>query len=390
MSSHEQALIALVSQLALSFDGAILGVALAYAAVRTVLKLNSVSSALRKLHNAPSVQVSDLLSILSLDHSDESQPSDAKLVVVRGTVEAKSAVDGNWNILNSGVLVSQGTKERAVVLQRTQTCVYNEWKGFVGWPSDLRAIFSRSWRERESKVFRTVPFILAEGGRRPISEFVAVDMDGSRHPLPLTTVYHHLHPVNPSPYTFLEALFGHRYPVGLLDEEKILPLGKEISAVGLCSVKDGVLEIKSCKDFPYFLSEMPKDQMVVDLTSRTKVLFWSGIFLGSVSIGVLAYAVSRNWNRWKVWRQQRELQRSVRASNAEAQIQEEEEEEDAGDVPDGQLCVICLMRRRRSAFIPCGHLVCCQLCSISIERDVAPKCPVCRQQIRTSVRIYDS
>ena len=41
--------------------------------------------------------------------------------------------------------------------------------------------------------------------------------------------------------------------VGLLDEEKILPLGKDITAVGVCSLKDGIPEIKSCKDLPYFL-----------------------------------------------------------------------------------------------------------------------------------------
>ena len=66
------------------------------------------------------------------------------------------------------------------------------------------------------------------------------------------------------------------------------------------------------------------------------------------------------------------------------------EDEVSSNVPDGQLCVICLMRRKRSAFIPCGHFVCCERCAMSVERDSAPKCPVCRQQIRSSVRIYDS
>lgn len=39
----------------------------------------------------------------------------------------------------------------------------------------------------------------------------------------------------------------------MLAEEKILPLGKDISAVGICSFKNGIPEIKSCKDLPYFL-----------------------------------------------------------------------------------------------------------------------------------------
>lgn len=97
----------------------------------------------------------------------------------------------------------------------------------------------------------------------------------------------------------------------------------------------------------------------------------------------------RNWNRWKEWKQQRQLhQQNTAAASNEADTEGAEEE--TGDAPDGELCVICLMRRRRSAFIPCGHMVCCQRCALSVERELAPKCPVCRQSIRNSVRIYDS
>ncbi|KAL2551150.1 RING-type E3 ubiquitin transferase [Forsythia ovata] len=97
----------------------------------------------------------------------------------------------------------------------------------------------------------------------------------------------------------------------------------------------------------------------------------------------------RNWNRWKEWRQQRQTQPQNNSASNDVPPQIAAEEE-TGDVPDGELCVICLMRRRRSAFIPCGHLVCCQRCALSIEREISPKCPVCRQTIRNSVRIYDS
>ncbi|XP_065630044.1 E3 ubiquitin-protein ligase SPL2 [Quercus suber] len=397
MSSPEQALASLLSQLALSFDGAVLGIALAYAAVRSLLKFSATSSSLNKILKAPSVvYVSDLRSILAVhddqDSSSSSQPSDhhhQKLVVLRGTVEAKSAVDSSWKTFKPNVLLSQESGDKAVVVQRTQTCIYNEWKGFFGWPSDLRAIFARSRREQESTSIRAVPFVLVDGGRWPHSDFVVVNMDGSNHPLPLATVFHQLQPINASPYTFLQALFGHEYPVGLLDEEKILPLGKDITAVGMCSFKNGVPEIKSCKDLPYFLSDLTKDQMIVDLAFRSKILLWGGVAFGSLSIGILGYAVMRNWNRWKEWRQNRQLQRQSQAASPDADTQIASEEE-TGDVPDGELCVICLMRRRRSAFIPCGHLVCCQLCAISVERESTPKCPVCRQEIRNSLRIYDT
>lgn len=125
MSSRDQAIASVLAQVALSFDGAILGVALAYAAARSLLKFASNSSALRKLRKAPSVHVSDLRSLLqtSPEDHDQSQPSDdgGKLVVVRGTVEAKSAIEGNWKSFRPNVLVAPESGERAVIVERTQT-----------------------------------------------------------------------------------------------------------------------------------------------------------------------------------------------------------------------------------------------------------------------------
>ncbi|XP_042509409.1 E3 ubiquitin-protein ligase SPL2-like [Macadamia integrifolia] len=327
MSSNDGAAAVVFAQVALAADGAVIGLVLAYVAIQSFLKFRYTSSALRKIRRAPAVRVSDLRFLLS--SSDESNnnariaeesesSSEGKLLVVRGLVEAKSAVDGNWRSLRPNVLVSHESGERGVVLQRTQTCIYNEWRGLFGWTSDLRTLFARSLKEQKSTSLRTVPFILVEGGQWPHADYVIVNLDGSRHPLPLMTVYHQLQPVHASPYTFLQALFGHEYPVGLLDEEKILPLGKEISSVGVCRLQDGTPEIKSCKDLPFFLSDMTKDQMVVDLAFRTKVLLWGGILLGSLSFGILGYAIVRNWNRWKEWRQQMQARQQRDATAAAA------------------------------------------------------------------------
>lgn len=196
-----------------------------------------------------------------------------------------------------------------------------------------------------------IPFVITEGGTWPIQAFVMVNMEGSKHPLPLTTVHHHLQPVQPSPFTFLQAIFGFGCPVsffifnifssfwvdghyqppiiffieslfvillvdivspqsfrfwlllknelmgiifrilccqlffwiycyfdeetcllfentfwlpsnkscfffwkvGILDEEKILPVEKVVTAIGICSLNDGVPEIRSSKEIPYFL-----------------------------------------------------------------------------------------------------------------------------------------
>ncbi|KAJ6308844.1 hypothetical protein OIU76_018433 [Salix suchowensis] len=385
--SHEQALAALLSQLALSFDGAILGAALAYAAVRSILNYTANSKSLAKISRAPTLSVSDLRSLLQ-NHDEDRQDHEHNLVIVRGLVEAKSAVDWTWkkSFRPPNVLRSHDSAYAAVILQKTQTCIYNEWKGFLGWTSELRAIFGRSLKEQETTLLRTVPFVLVEGAQWPRSDYVIVNMDGSIHHLPLSTVYHQFQPVPASRYTFIQALFGHEYPVGVLHEEKILPLGKCISAVGICNFKKGIPEIKSCKDLPYFLADTTKDQMVADLAFKVKIQLCSGIVLGSLSIGVLGFAVMRNWNKWKMWRQRHSHLPSHATLDAVAsQIDEDE----AGDVPDGQLCVICLTRRRRSAFIPCGHLACCHICAISVESEVSPICPICRQAVRNSIRVFE-
>ncbi|KAK4481968.1 hypothetical protein RD792_012882 [Penstemon davidsonii] len=360
MSFHDRAAAALLAQLSLAADGAVLGFGVAYVAYRCIRKLTSTSSALRKIRDAPYVQPSDLRSLLKEDN-DSSHIDGGKLVFVRGSVDVNYAaqVKGNWTGLRSNngnnVLISHESGDKGVILQRTQT----------------------------------VPFILVEVGKWPQSDYVIVNMEGSTHPLPLTTVYHHLQPINASPYTFIQAFFGLEYPIGLLDEEKMLPLGKDITAVGICNLRNGIPEIKSCKDLPYFLSDLSKDQIIADLSFKTKVLMWSGIFVGSVAIGILGYSIARNWNRWKEWRQQQQAQQQNDSASSETSAEVGVDEE-PGEVPDGDLCVICLMRMRRSAFIPCGHLVCCQRCALSVEREVSPKCPVCRQSIRSSVRIYDS
>lgn len=238
-------------------------------------------------------------------------------------------------------------------------------------------------REQQSSFLRSVPFVLVEDGNWPNSGFVQVSLDELTHPLPLTTVYQRIHLYQATTYTYFQLIFGNRYPVALLDEEKILSVGKEITAVGICRTNKGALEIRSCPELPCYLSDKTKDGIEEDLAIDTRILFWSGIVLGTLSIGILSYALARNWWRWKDWRQRRRQTQELRN---EIHIQSSGDEE--GDIPDGQLCVICLMRQRRSAFFPCGHLVCCPQCALSVELESSPKCPVCRQSVCSSSRIY--
>nr|GMC53869.1 E3 ubiquitin-protein ligase SPL2 [Ipomoea batatas]GMC55727.1 E3 ubiquitin-protein ligase SPL2 [Ipomoea batatas] len=123
MSAPDQAVAAVLSQIALAADGTVLGLALAFIAVRSVLKFKATNSALHQIKEAPSVRVSDLRSVVS-EHGDSNQSEDGKLVIVRGTVEARSAVEGDWKSLRSDILVAHDSGERAVIVQRTQTVLH--------------------------------------------------------------------------------------------------------------------------------------------------------------------------------------------------------------------------------------------------------------------------
>jgi hypothetical protein len=46
-------------------------------------------------------------------------------------------------------------------------------------------------------------------------------------------------------------------------------------------------------------------------------------------------------------------------------------------------CVVCLERARNIAFAPCGHVVCCATCTAELKQ-----CPICRQQITSSSKIF--
>ncbi|KAH9320579.1 hypothetical protein KI387_015218 [Taxus chinensis] len=382
MASHEQEISQAILRVALAGDGVVLGLGLAVIAIKTWFKFSSNSKALTKIQSTPVSRIADLRSLLSDDDRSRTRDHDAceQLVIVRGEVQPATIADGKQS---DGVLTTPNSGDNAVIFLKSQTCLYNEWRGLFGWSADWRALFGGALKEQVTTSMRKVPFVLIEKEGWLKFNRVHINLDDSRHPLPLTTVYHHLQPVDASPYTVFQAIFGRGYPVGLLDEEKILAPGKEITAIGhLHLTQDGHPVIKSCKSLPYFLSYLTKDQLVEEIAIVKTVLFWSGIALSSAAIGVLSYSAFRLIEYWKRWRQARLPREEPNMSNAV--------DDESGEVPDGELCVVCLMRRRRSAFIPCGHLVCCSRCARLVERDSSPKCPVCRQTIRGSVRIYES
>ncbi|KAH7294994.1 hypothetical protein KP509_27G027900 [Ceratopteris richardii] len=378
MDSSEEELCAALTRVALAGDGVVLGLSMAFFAIRTWLRFYSQSRAVHQLEDIRVSRIADLRELIS---TMETKP----LVIVRGKVNSKFSLDSQWRRKEDGLLITHNGASKAVIIQRTQTCLYNEWRGLLGFSSDLRGLLGwGSLKEQVTASIQKVPFVLTDSQGLSTGSFVHIDLSDSKHPLPLATVYHQLHPVQASPFTFLQAIFGRGYPVGILDEEKILPPGKEITAVGvLDTALDKQPVIKSSKQLPLFLTELTKEQFMVEIAAHTRVLLWTGIIFSTCAVGILGYAFIRNWKKYKEWRLDRERRRE------QDRLSADRVDEDVSDVPDGELCVICLLRRRRAAFLHCGHLVCCVHCAQRVEQDINARCPVCRQDVNGIIRIYD-
>ncbi|KAL6660208.1 hypothetical protein ACP70R_002330 [Stipagrostis hirtigluma subsp. patula] len=371
MSARDRETAEALVRAAAALDGAVLGLGTAAVAIASWVKYLAVSGQLRLVASASAAAIADLRSILPAEGGEP------RIAAVRGFVRPSP---------RGKVLVPPGSGEHCVVAKHTQMCLFTEWRGIFGWTFDLHALLFRSWKEQIVTSFRWIPFVLASSEHGNSTGMVHVNLDKAEQPLPLTTVYHKLIPVETSPYTLFQTIIGNGYPIALLDEEKILPIGKEITAIGLCRTTKGNVEISSCPEIPFFLSELTKDEMEAQLSSRAKTLFWASVVLGTMSVCLVGHAVYRGWQRIKLRREARQAQQLF--EEAEDAVQEDDSSDE--EIADGKLCVVCLRKRRRAAFIPCGHLVCCCKCALRMEREAEPLCPMCRQDIRYMMRIYDS
>ncbi|EFJ29866.1 hypothetical protein SELMODRAFT_91152 [Selaginella moellendorffii] len=389
MASHDEEICAALTRLAMAGDGIVLGLGMAALALRTWLKFGSHTRALKQVEGTAQVEIHDLRSLVESGEKEPSSDSSPPLVIVRGRVALPPKTS------SEEVLLARNQTDLAVFVERTQTYLFNEWRGLFRWGPEWRGLLGwGSLKEQVAFSRRKIPFVLLDSDPQYDGACVHINMENVEHPLPLVTVFHQLHPVQTSSSTFLQAVFGRRYPVGVIDEEKILPLNREITAVGFLSKHpQGLPAIKSSNQMPFFLTEFSREELIVELASATHALFWTGIVISSLALGVIGYSAFKNWCKWKEWRRLRQIQEELRR---EEQVMEEDEEpattQEGSEVPDGQLCVVCLLRRKRAAFITCGHRVCCMGCARRIRHSqnaANARCPVCRQSVSGYIRVYD-
>ncbi|PIA34279.1 hypothetical protein AQUCO_03800101v1 [Aquilegia coerulea] len=339
-------------------------IALGFLAVLKFWDFHSYSSALSKLRDARTVSVSGLRHLLSCSTEKN------HLVVVHGFVQAepKRCFSLQPNILESS---TASGKTQGVVLLKTQArSVYHAWKGpSMGCTSYLGGV--------STSITKVPSFLLAgRKGSDSSSDCVTVNLSALNHDhLPLTTIFDQLSSPNATCFTLplpVKSLLGHAYPFGLclqekflplnfawyhpgLLEEKILPLGKEISVVGIGTSEYGNVEIKPCDELPYFLSDLTKDQMIGELAQKTNYLLLSAIFFGSLSLAVIAYAVMIGCQRFEEKTQQRR-QVQQQMTQVQQSLRNDVVEEGMEALPEGLSCVVCITRGRRAVFEPCSFL----------------------------------
>ncbi|ACI28829.1 agip128 [Agrotis ipsilon multiple nucleopolyhedrovirus] len=70
-------------------------------------------------------------------------------------------------------------------------------------------------------------------------------------------------------------------------------------------------------------------------------------------------------------------------SNDNNDNNDDNESSSAAEHDDKLLCKICFENTRNVCFMPCGHVVCCRNCSMSVDR-----CPLCRDEFKSIQKLF--
>ncbi|GJP46070.1 hypothetical protein CLOM_g5406 [Closterium sp. NIES-68] len=361
------------------------------------------------------------------------------LVVGGGSRARLGSPLATFSVPCSPLVPMHGAKQPCAVVERSDVMLYSELHPLLGW-----VIKS----DQVNLVRQSVPFSLTDTSH-PSAPRVDISLVGASQPLPLDTVYSHMHKAEPSwGATAMHVLIGKRLPVGLRTDERVLPINQEVTAVGhVRRGSDGRPAIFASQRFPYFLFPETKAGMIQKLNQRWGALLGWGVLLSATAAGVIGLAVWRTYRRRQARRQQRqqveqaELERwmqilsdrqqqtagagaggatgeatggrgqvvadgglvlnshsgAITASPSDLERSLEslirggdaDEEVVGEEVQSGELCVVCLHRKRKAVFIPCGHRVCCLSCSRVVRVEQA-LCPICRGQVLAAFRVYDA
>lgn len=190
--------------------------------------------------------------------------------------------------------------------------------------------------------------------------------------------------------------------LGVKRVEKVLPVGAAMTVVGEAVCDDrGTLSLqRPSGGGPFFVSQRSLEQLSASLglISRwCRWLSWGCAATGGVLLlgRLLQQAVERR-RRAAIRRRVLEAEAAAAAARepdqSEGDHRADVETSDAAkddptdpnapaQLPD--ICVICLVEKYNSVFVPCGHMCCCVHCGAQLTQ-----CPLCRRRVDQLVRTY--
>ncbi|XP_016096943.1 mitochondrial ubiquitin ligase activator of nfkb 1-A [Sinocyclocheilus grahami] len=173
-------------------------------------------------------------------------------------------------------------------------------------------------------------------------------------------------------------------PKGQLETEEMLKVGASLTAVGeLILDTDRLPKIRPPTDgSEYFLSTDDFETLRLEQEGQAEVWRVLACICALAGVAVLMWAGRRYYRQLKLRWEQENMRREFEMMGAG----ERGEEENGMDVSENA-CVICLSNPRGCVLLDCGHVCCCFRCYQALPQ---PICPICRQNIKRVVPLYQA
>ncbi|XP_028831109.1 mitochondrial ubiquitin ligase activator of nfkb 1-A [Denticeps clupeoides] len=243
--------------------------------------------------------------------------------------------------------------------------------------------FARTWTDSERVLHQrvnAVPFNIVGSDQAVVRVLCPLEATG----LKMEIIHEKFHQANFGFTDIIGQYLSGEKPKGQLETEEMLKVGATLTGVGeLILDTDRIVKLRPPSNgAEYFLST--SDFEALRLEQEGEVMVWRVLASVCALVGVAAVLwVARRYYRtlqekWEMDRLRREFRR----------ISEEVDDgRSAGEEPLENSCVICLSNPRSCVLLDCGHVCCCFSCYQALPQ---PTCPICRQNIRRVVPLYQA
>uniref|UniRef100_A0A8C4R489 RING-type E3 ubiquitin transferase n=1 Tax=Eptatretus burgeri TaxID=7764 RepID=A0A8C4R489_EPTBU len=188
--------------------------------------------------------------------------------------------------------------------------------------------------------------------------------------LDLETSFQCFHPAaTPTFVSFVGQLVSGVRPKGILEMERILKPGTQLTAIGELSLENGLSGSMRLgpprSSLPYLLRSSDYETVVEEW--EQKVRYWNmwralaGLALGLL-LGWLGWRAVRRWWAKRALRKVFVTEESIASP-----------------------CVVCISSRRSCIFLDCGHVCCCVSCADALP---SRHCPICRATISRTIQLF--